>query len=95
MICKIEAPTPPAPGPVLCGVDVLARDGFAPLKGKRVGLVTNHTGLARDGRPTIDVLWKAPGVKLVALFSPEHGIRGAVDKEVPDAKDEVTGLPIL
>ena len=49
----------------------------ARLKGKRVGLVTNHTGRTRDGRSTIDVLFKAPGVKLVALFSPEHGIRGA------------------
>ena len=67
----------PAVRDVLCGIDVLARDGFAPLKGKRVGLVTNHTGLTREGVTTIDVLFKAPGVKLVALFSPEHGIRGA------------------
>ncbi len=64
------------------------------MKGKRVGLVTNHTGKARDGRPTIDVLAGAPGVRLAALFSPEHGIRGLVDKEVPDAHDEKTGLTI-
>jgi len=87
-------PGPEPLRPVLCGVDVLARDGFAPLKGKRVGLVTNHTGLTREGVPTIDALFKAPGVKLAALFSPEHGIRGAVDAEVSDSRDEATGLPV-
>jgi uncharacterized protein YbbC (DUF1343 family)/CubicO group peptidase (beta-lactamase class C family) len=80
---------------VACGIDVLARDGFAPLKGKRVGLVTNHTGLTRDGVSTIDALFKAPDVKLVALFSPEHGIRGAVDAEVADSRDAATGLPVF
>ena len=64
------------------------------LKGKRVGLITNHTGLTRDGRTTIDVLHQAPGVHLTTLFSPEHGIRGPVDREVGDSKDEKTGLPI-
>ena len=70
------------------------RDGFAALKGKRVGLITNHTGRAANGDTTIDVLHKAPGVKLVALFSPEHGIRGILDDDVPSSKDEKTGLPI-
>jgi uncharacterized protein YbbC (DUF1343 family) len=79
---------------VLCGIDVLARDEFAPLKGKRIGLVTNHTGKTREGTPTIDVLFKASEVKLVALFSPEHGIRGLVDAEVADSRDADTGLPI-
>ena len=65
----------------LTGIDVLARDGFEPLRGKRVGLVTNHTGRSRDGKTTIDLLHTAPGVKLVALFSPEHGIRGMLDDE--------------
>jgi uncharacterized protein YbbC (DUF1343 family) len=87
-------PAAPPSAPVLTGIDVLARDGFAPLKGKRVGLLTNHTGVARDGRSTIDVLHAAPGVKLVALFSPEHGIRGVLDAAVPSSKDERTGLPI-
>jgi uncharacterized protein YbbC (DUF1343 family) len=59
-----------------------------------VGLVTNHTGRDREGRPTIDLLHQAEGVELKALFSPEHGIRGAVDEKVADAKDEKTGLPI-
>ena len=79
---------------VLTGIDVLERDNFKPLAGMRIGLVTNHTGRNREGRQTIDVLNKAPGVKLVALFSPEHGIRGLADEKVSDSKDESTGLPI-
>ena len=85
----------PAGAKVLTGIDVLERDGFKQLNGLRVGLVTNHTGRNRTGRSTIDVLHKAPGVKLVALFSPEHGIRGAADDKVSDSKDEQTGLPIF
>ena len=79
---------------VLTGIDVLERDGFKQLAGLRIGLVTNHTGRNREGRQTIDVLSKASGVKLVALFSPEHGIRGLLDDKVSDSKDEATGLPI-
>jgi len=79
----------------LNGIDVLKRDGFASLKDKRVGLLTNHTGHDRDGNSTIDLLHKAPGVKLVALFSPEHGIRGALDQpNISNSTDEKTGLPI-
>lgn len=79
---------------VLNGIDVLERDNFKQLAGMRIGLVTNHTGRNREGRQTIDVLNKAPGVKLVALFSPEHGIRGLVDDKFSDSKDDATGLPI-
>jgi uncharacterized protein YbbC (DUF1343 family) len=79
---------------VLTGIDVLERDGFAPLQGQRVGLVTNHTGLTQDLRSTIDALHRAPGVKLTALFGPEHGIRGDRDEKVTDAVDEATGLPV-
>jgi uncharacterized protein YbbC (DUF1343 family)/CubicO group peptidase (beta-lactamase class C family) len=79
---------------VLNGIDVLERDNFKQLAGKRLGLITNHTGRNRAGRPTIDVLNTAPGVRLVALFSPEHGIRGVADEKVSDSKDEKTGLPI-
>ncbi len=79
---------------VLTGIDVLERDGFKQLAGMRIGLVTNQTGRDRAGRQTIDVLSKAPNVKLVALFSPEHGIRGVADEKVSDTKDEQTGLPI-
>jgi uncharacterized protein YbbC (DUF1343 family)/CubicO group peptidase (beta-lactamase class C family) len=91
-----SATPPPAPASaeVLPGIDVLARDGFAPLKGKRIGLVTNHTGRTASGGTTIDALHKAPGVQLVALFSPEHGIRGVLDENVPSSRDEQTGLPI-
>jgi uncharacterized protein YbbC (DUF1343 family)/CubicO group peptidase (beta-lactamase class C family) len=78
----------------LNGIDVLARDKFALLKGKRVGLITNHTGRDRDGASTIDLLFKAPDLKLVALFSPEHGIRGALDEKVADSVDEKTKLPV-
>jgi len=80
---------------VLTGIDVLERDKFQSLAGMRIGLVTNQTGRNRAGRSTIDVLFNAPGVKLVALFSPEHGIRGAADDKVSDSKDEQTGLPIF
>ncbi len=78
----------------LNGIDVLVRDKFAPLKGLRIGLITNHTGEDRDRNPTIDLLKNAPGVELKALFSPEHGIRGAVDERVGDSVDAQTGLPI-
>jgi len=79
---------------VLTGIDVLERDGFKQLSGMRIGLVTNHTGRNRAGRATIDVLNKAPDVKLVAFFSPEHGIRGQADEKISDSKDEQTGLPV-
>jgi len=79
---------------VLTGVDVLLRDGFRPLRGSRAGLVTNHTGLTRDGRATIDVLHGAPGMSLEALFGPEHGIRGEQDENVADGRDDKTGLPV-
>jgi uncharacterized protein YbbC (DUF1343 family) len=78
----------------LNGIDALKRDGFGKLKGRRIGLVTNHTGVDADGRSTIDLLHQAEGVQLVALFSPEHGIRGEVERMIDDSKDEKTGLPI-
>ncbi|HET9786923.1 MAG TPA: exo-beta-N-acetylmuramidase NamZ domain-containing protein, partial [Pyrinomonadaceae bacterium] len=84
----------PEDAKVLTGIDVLARDGFKQLAGLKLGLVTNHTGRDRQGRQTIDVLKNAPNVQLVALFSPEHGIRGLADEKVSDSKDEQTGLPI-
>jgi uncharacterized protein YbbC (DUF1343 family) len=79
---------------VLTGIDVLEADRFAPLAGKRVGLITNQTGIDRNRRSTMDLLAHAPGVKLVALFSPEHGIRGALDERIASATDRATGLPI-
>jgi uncharacterized protein YbbC (DUF1343 family)/CubicO group peptidase (beta-lactamase class C family) len=92
---EIEEPKPALPtAQVLNGIDVLKRDKFAPLKGLRVGLITNHTGADRERNPTIDLLHKAAGVQFVALFSPEHGIRGALDEKVADSTDQKTGLPV-
>jgi uncharacterized protein YbbC (DUF1343 family) len=76
------------------GLDVLEVEKFSPLKGKRVGLITNHTGLDSQGRSTIEALAHAPNVKLVALFSPEHGIAGHADEKISSSKDASTGLPI-
>ncbi len=81
--------------PVRNGIDVLEAQKFEPLRGLRVGLITNQTGLNQTGQSTIDLLAHAPEVKLVALFSPEHGIRGKLDQEhISDDKDAATGLPI-
>ncbi|HMB78896.1 MAG TPA: serine hydrolase, partial [Vicinamibacterales bacterium] len=80
--------------PVLAGIDVLAAENFARLRGKRVGLLTNQTGRSRDGASTIDLIAKAPGVTLAALFSPEHGIRGEADDRVESSRDQKTGVPI-
>jgi uncharacterized protein YbbC (DUF1343 family) len=79
---------------VLLGIDVLQRQQFSLLAGKRVGLITNHTGLDSDGRATVDLLHSAPNVRLTVLFGPEHGIRGALDEAVPDGRDAATGLPV-
>ncbi len=96
-----RAAAPAAPSrsyDVRAGVDVLEASGFKAIAGKRVGLVTNQTGRTRDGRSTIDLLVsekaKAAGVRLVRLFSPEHGIRGLLDEKVGDSTDETTGLPV-
>lgn len=80
--------------PVLNGIDVLVQQHFAPLRGLRLGLITNHTGHDRQRRATIDLLKDAPGVQLVSLFGPEHGIRGEFDEKVGDSVDQKTGLPV-
>ena len=84
----------PRRDPVLAGIDVLAAENFARLRGKRVGLLTNHTGRSREGESTIDLIARAPGVTLAALFSPEHGIRGQADEKVASSRDEKTGVVI-
>ena len=94
------APTPATnlgnevPG-VLNGIDVLAKRDFAPLKGLRIGLITNHSGQNRQRYPTIDLLKNAPGVQLRMLFGPEHGLYGLLDELVGDSVDERTGLPVF
>lgn len=81
-------------GHVQTGLDVLEAQKFAPLRGKRVGIITNHTGLDAQGKSTIDVLTHAQGVQVVALFSPEHGLAGRMDENVSSGKDPATGLPV-
>jgi len=82
-------------GRVQTGLDVLEAEKFAPLRGKHIGLITNHTGLDYQERTTINVLAHAPGVQVVALFSPEHGIAGHSDEKLASSKDASTGLPIF
>ncbi|MGE3175740.1 MAG: exo-beta-N-acetylmuramidase NamZ domain-containing protein [Planctomycetota bacterium] len=90
-----RAQAPATEPPVRCGVDVLVHQGGEPLNGRKVGLITNHTGVALDGRRTIDVLQALPGIELRAIFSPEHGIHGALDQSgIAHGEDEATGLPI-
>ena len=79
---------------VLNGIDVLRRENFRPLAGRRVGLITNQTGLAADGTPTIDLLHRSDACDLVALFSPEHGIRGTEDSRVDSTVDARTGITV-
>lgn len=87
-------PTRARTATVLNGIDVLAKENFAPLKKLRIGLITNHTGTDRQRNSAIDLLKAAPDVQLKALFSPEHGIRGQLDEKIGDSADEKTGLPV-
>ena len=78
------------------GIEVLKEENFSILEGKRIGLITNPTGVDNHMRSTVDILFEAPNVKLVALFGPEHGVRGnqyAGDK-VNSGKDPTTNLPV-
>lgn len=81
---------------VSTGIEQLAESNFSILKGKRVGLVTNPTGVDRNLRSTVDILFNAPGVKLVALYGPEHGVRGefTAGEYVASEKDPATALPV-
>ena len=81
---------------VATGIEVLRDQQFGPLKGKRVGLITNPTGVDSRLRSTVDILTSAPGVHLVALFGPEHGVRGdhAAGERVESSTDSRTGLPV-
>ena len=96
----VPAPQPQAAGPqarTLPGIDVLLRDSLALLRGKGVGLITNQTAVTADGRSDADVLFATPGVRLVALFGPEHGIRGTAEggATVANGRDTKTGIPIF
>ena len=88
-----QRPATPAE-PVHTGLDVLARQNFASLAGYSIGLVTNHTGIDARGRRNIDLLARAPGVRLAAIFSPEHGLAGDANTDVPHTRDAATGVPV-
>jgi uncharacterized protein YbbC (DUF1343 family)/CubicO group peptidase (beta-lactamase class C family) len=80
---------------VLTGIDVLERDGFPQLTGRSIGLISNHTGRNRDGVSTVQLLHEQKGLKLVALFSPEHGFVGQLDvAKIADSQDATTGLKV-
>lgn len=81
---------------VKTGIEVLRESGFACLEGKRVGLITNPTGVDSELRSTIDILHEAPNVNLVALYGPEHGVRGEVHAgdHIATQNDTSTGLPV-
>ena len=83
-----------SPERVLTGLDVLADQKFAMLSGHSVGLVTNQTGIDMRGRRAIDLIASAPGVRLQAIFSPEHGLMGVSNTDVPHSRDVITGRPI-
>ncbi|MFT3931568.1 MAG: DUF1343 domain-containing protein [Spongiibacteraceae bacterium] len=79
---------------VRSGLDVLAAEQFAPLAGKRVGIITNHSGRDARGHHLVELLQHTPNIQLVALFSPEHGLYGNVDEKVASSIDAKTGLPV-
>ena len=80
---------------VKTGIEVLQEQDFAPLKGKSIGLITNYTAILPDYTRTVDVLAKAPGVKVAAIFTPEHGLTATqARRDIESSKDEATGLPI-
>lgn len=86
-----------APSGVMPGIEVLVRDSLHLVRGKRVGLITNHSGRDRRGTSTIDVLFRTPGVRLTALFGPEHGLRGVAraGEQIATTTDSATGVPIF
>ena len=84
----------PTTEPVRTGLDVLVRQNFAPLAGYSVGLVTNQTGRDVQGRRAVDLLAAAPGVRLAAIFSPEHGLSGDANADVPHGRDPITSVPV-
>ncbi len=96
LLAAVLTPVPVATAQVQLGSEVLAATGFKELQGRRVGLITNPSGVNRHGESTIDLLRRAPDVKLVALFGPEHGVYGDVKagENIADKMDRRTGLPV-
>jgi uncharacterized protein YbbC (DUF1343 family) len=96
LACAAPAISAQTSAGVVPGVEVLLSDSMRLIRGKRVGLLTNHSGRDRQGHNTIDLLFKAPGVKLTALFGAEHGIRGTAKagEKISSTVDSATGVPI-
>ena len=85
-----------ADGSVLTGIDALERDGFKPLEGQKIGLITNQTGINRQGISNIQLLHEAANVNLLAIFSPEHGLFGKLDVPlIEDSEDSATGIRVF
>jgi len=76
------------------GIDVLHASHYAVIRGMRIGVITNQSGIDRAGNPTIDLLRSAPGVTVVEIFAPEHGVRGEIDEPFGDTTDPISGLPV-
>jgi len=94
-LLALGASAAPGAAQVRPGIEVLLADSSALVAGKRVGLLTNQTGVDRAGRRDVDLLRAAPAVRLTLLFSPEHGFRGTEDRPgIPDGVDSATGIPI-
>ena len=95
-LALVLAAAAPASAALLAGIDVLERSDFELLRGKRVGVITNHTGADYAGRSTVDLLFASKKLTLAAIFSPEHGFRGdhRDGDPVGDIKDPATGLPV-
>lgn len=97
IVASLLAVSPAQAGPsIACGLDVLADERPDLLRGKRVGLVTNMSAIDRAGRSAVDAVAALPGVKLAALFAPEHGLRADLDIEgIPDGRDQRTNAPVF
>ncbi len=93
VLTALAAPAQAKPK-VSTGLDVMQRDGFEVLKGRKVGLITNHSGINAKGEHILDLMHASPNVELVAIFTPEHGIRGEADRGIDSGIDETTGLTI-
>jgi len=95
-IRDLKSAQKPPQAEVLTGIDVLKRDGFRQLAGRKVGLITNHTGRSRDGESTVKLLHEAKNLQLAVLFSPEHGYEGKLDiSKIGDTRDAATGLKVF
>ena len=89
-----DTPAETRPG-ILTGLDVLEAQNLAPLRGKKIGLITNRAGLDRFGQRNIDILRRAEGVQLSAIFSPEHGLYANAEGAIPSTTEPLSAIPVL